>query len=50
MTLVNIDNEVYNLAKEYVNKDRIKYPTIKNFIDRCIMDKINEVETIEIKD
>lgn len=47
MALVNMDEEVYQKAKEFVKQDRIKYPTVKNFIDKIVLEKINKVEETE---
>ena len=50
MTLVNLDNDVYEQAKEFVNKDRVRYPTVKNFVDRVVLQKLQEEKEILIED
>lgn len=36
MTQVDIDNDVYNSIKDFIENDKIEYPTIKNYIDKTL--------------
>ena len=36
MALVSIDDDLYQQLKDFVNKNRIKYPSVKNFIDKTM--------------
>ncbi len=36
MVMVNVDGAEYLKAKEIINKDKIKYPTLKNYVDTAL--------------
>ena len=40
MTQVNIDDELYKQVSEFVQKDKIEYPTILNFVEKAVRDKL----------
>jgi hypothetical protein len=49
MTQVNIDEELYKQVSEFVKKERIEYPSIINFIERAVKDKLR-IELISQKE
>ena len=49
MTQVNVDDELYKQVKQFVDMDRIEYPSLINFIEKAIRDKLR-IETINIKE
>lgn len=40
MVTVNIDNELYEQVKKYVETDRIEYPSLQNFVEKAVKDKL----------
>lgn len=49
MTNVNIDNDLYEQVKRFVENDKIEYPFISNFIEKAIRDKLR-IELINLKE
>lgn len=49
MTNVNIDNELLEKVKEFIEKDRIEYPSVLNFVERAVRDKLR-IEVINRKE
>lgn len=49
MVTVNIDNELYEQVKEFIQKDRIEYPSLQNFVEKAVKDKLR-IETINKKE
>ena len=43
--MVDIDNDLYEQVKIYVECDKVEYPTIKNFIDKSIRTKLERIRT-----
>jgi len=40
MVTVDIDNEIYNTIKEIVQENNIEYPSINNFVNKALKEKI----------
>lgn len=40
MTLVNCDDDVYKLIAKFVEKNRLDYPSITNFVSVACRDKL----------
>ena len=40
MTLVNLDDEIYEQVKIIIEKTRPEYANLKNFVDRAVKEKI----------
>lgn len=40
--LVNVDDSVYAKAAEYVNKNKLEFPSYSNFISRMVKAKLIE--------
>ena len=49
MTMVNLDDELYAQVKEFVQKDKIEYPSINNFVERAVRDKLR-IEYLNFKE
>ena len=44
MVMVNIDEDLYALAKKIVEARPIDYPTLKNFVERAVRQLIKGVD------
>lgn len=42
MVMVDIDEELYQKIKPVVEKDRIKYPNLKNFVNKAVRNFIKK--------
>lgn len=42
MVNVDIDIDLYNSIKEAVKKDKLNYPSIRNFIQKILLEKIED--------
>ena len=43
MTIIRIDDNLHNEVSKIIKKgDKIKYPSIKNFVDKAIKEKIDK--------
>ncbi len=40
MTVVDIDEKLYEKIKESVAKDKITFPTINNFVNKAVKEKL----------
>ena len=40
MVVLNVDDDVYERAKKTVEMNRVDYPSIKNFVDKAIREKV----------
>lgn len=41
MTVININTELHKQIAEFIDKDdRIEYPSVKNFVDKAIKEKL----------
>lgn len=49
MTQINVDDELYKQVKEFITKDKIEYPSLINFVEKAIRDKLR-IETINSKE
>ena len=49
MTQINLDENLYQEVKIFVEKDRIEYPSIINFVEKAVRDKLR-IETINKKE
>jgi hypothetical protein len=49
MTQLNMDNELYEKVREFVEIDKIEYPSIINFVEKAVRDKLR-IETINMKE
>lgn len=49
MVIVDVDEDVYKFAKRIVLKNKVDYPSIKNYIDKAIREK-NKIELIQEKE
>ena len=38
--MVDIDNDEYSKAKKLIESDKVTYPSIKNFVDKAIREKV----------
>ena len=39
MVMVDIENEEYQQAKKIIEKDRVKYPTLRGYVNLAIREK-----------
>jgi len=45
MTIININDKLHNKIKELVKRcNSIEYPSVKNFVDRTLKEKLDEIE------
>ena len=44
MSMIRIDDELQKKVTKFVEKDRIEFPSIKNFVDRAIVKFLKEQE------
>jgi len=44
MVLVDIDDELKKKVEELVEKDRIEYPSMKNFVDKAIRRQLERLQ------
>lgn len=49
MVTVNIDNELYKKVQEFIEADRIEYPSLNNFVEKAVRDKLR-IESISKKE
>ena len=42
MVMVDVDEELYASIKKVIEKDRVEYPTLQNFVNKAIRDKVNK--------
>lgn len=42
MVQVDVDDDVYSEIKKYVENNKIKYPSIKNYIDKNLLINIKK--------
>jgi len=42
MVMVDVDNELYESIKGVVEKNRVEYPTLQNFVNKAVRDKIKK--------
>lgn len=42
MVMVDINEELYSQIKPIVEKKRIEYPTLQNFVNKAVKDKIKK--------
>lgn len=42
MVNVDIDKAVYSRVKEHINKNKVKYPSVKHFINNKILEVLEE--------
>ncbi len=42
MTMVNLDDEIYQSVGKFVEKRNLDYPTIKNFVDKAVRKLLKE--------
>lgn len=47
--LVEIEQELYEKVRNYVDLDRVEYPSIKNFVEKAVKDKLR-IELINKKE
>lgn len=45
MAMVDIDKELYEQIKKLILKDKIKYPTLKNFVERVLQKELQQQYT-----
>lgn len=43
MVMVDINEEIYEDVKKAVKEFEVDYPTIKNFIDKAIREKVSKI-------
>ena len=43
MSLLNIDDEIYDEVRKYVEENSIDYPSIKNFVDKTLREKVEKL-------
>jgi len=43
MPIVNIDDGLYETIRDVIKDDKVVYPSIKNFVDKAIMELIKKV-------
>lgn len=36
MVMVDVDDELYASAKTIIEKDRVEYPTLQNFVNKAV--------------
>jgi len=46
MVTVDIDNKLYEEIKEIVQEDNIEYPSINNFVNKALKEKIKIIKKI----
>ncbi|GAG57578.1 unnamed protein product [marine sediment metagenome] len=44
MVMVDVDEELYASVKKVIEKDRVEYPTLQNFVNKAIRDKVKKLE------
>lgn len=44
MATVNIDDELIEKVESLVQKDKIEYPSIKNFVNKAVKEKVTKLE------
>ena len=44
MALIDIDDDLKKKVEEFVKKDSIEYPSMKNFVDKAIRRQIERLE------
>ena len=44
MAMVDVDDVLYSKIKKIVEKQRIDYPTLQNFINKAIKEKIETIK------
>lgn len=49
MTQLNLDDDLYQEVKRYVENDKIEYPSIINFVEKSVRDRLR-IETINRKE
>ncbi len=49
MTNVNLDDELYKQVSEFVKNDKIEYPSLQNFVEKAVRDKLR-IEVINKKE
>ena len=42
MVMVDVDEELYSEIKKVVEKDRVEYPTLQNFVNKAIRNLIQK--------
>jgi len=42
MVMVDVDEELYASIKKVIGNDRVEYPTLQNFVNKAIRDKIKK--------
>lgn len=45
MTTIQLNDDTYDKVKKFVKEHKIDYPTINNFVNRAVRDKL-QIETI----
>ena len=40
MASVQLDDQIHREVKKFIDNDRIEYPSIQNFIERAVRDKL----------
>lgn len=40
MPIVNLDNTIYENLKQFLKDNKVEYPTLKNFVDRSVQEKL----------
>jgi len=49
MVMVNLDDTIYENLKQFLKDNNIEYPTLKNFVDRSVKEKL-KIELIQEKE
>jgi len=49
LTMVNVDDELYKDIQEVMKIYKVDYPTLKGFVDRAILDKLNIIWSIKFE-
>lgn len=50
MTVMNIDDEAHERIGRYIEKHRIEYPSIKNFVDKNLFKILKKLEEKDKKE
>jgi len=44
MTMVDIDNELYQKIGKAIKNNKVEYPSVKNFIDKSIKNNLEKIK------
>ena len=47
MVNVDVDPEIYHQLKEYVEANRLEYPSIRYFVQKVLMERLHKINSSE---